>query len=351
MENALSILVLLSVIFYILVKFQRIRDAQEEREKKEDSSLKIKIEPLIARQEISAVEEEIKTAVPTAAGLFPHEIALLGHLSNPRARKNITQAWLNCFPVDNPNAVLESLVDRGFAKWDGKRVRPTEKGEKEVEDNDYVFKFQGSFDFSVWEMNRLLNNVDNSNPQRLNWQGLMRKKLSADLMKASSSLAFQEVSHIHERIGDLCSSEEKYQEAIEHYLVTVYLEANQIPGMPDPRDEDFYNYWLKTTISNHAPFVPSIGHSIIEPPLLRSIVFCYKSLGISINDLRQIVLSKFMELKKLNYPDTFYTIPELTEVVCASVEIDAAKLTAIYKAADERIQKKAATLKTSIPIN
>lgn len=58
-----------------------------------------------------------------------------------------------------------------------------------------------------------------------------------------------------------------------------------------------------------------------------------------------------MELKRLNYPDTFYTIPELAEVVSSSVEIDMTKLIAIYKTADEQIQKKAATLKTSIPIN
>lgn len=352
MENALSILVLLAVIFYILVKFQRIRDAQEEREKKENSGMKVELETIIGTTEIPAVSERLKKAVPTAAGLFPHEISLLGHLSNPRARKNVTKAWLTCYPMDNPTEVLDSLVNRGFAKWDGERVRPTEKGSKEVDDNEYVFYCQRSNHINVWEMNRLINNVDNCNPQHFKWRDLVWQRLTQRKNDAVLSMEFYKASSLEREMGYFLRKEDRNEGALRCFVRSAFIEANDLNHAPlNQKDEDLLNFWIKTRASSHSPFTPSVGCSILPPYALEPIVGVVRKMELTIESLREITLDELLQLKKLRYPEMFFTTEELTEIICYSVFEDADKLKTIYKIADERLQKKAETLKTWIPIS
>lgn len=347
MENALSILILLAVLFYILVKFQRIRDAQEERARRNATEEKVVVTPIEDTEGLPIVAEALKTAVPTAAGLFPHEISLLGHLSNPRARKNITQAWLSCYPMRDPNSVLDRLVDRGFAKWDGKRVRPTEKGLKEIEENEYIFYCQSSNYFNVWEMNRLMNNADNSNPKHFKWRDLVWQRLMQLKNDAVLSINFSEVARLDREMGYFLRDEGRNQGALQHFVRSAFIEANDLGHAPfDPENKDLLNYWLKTNAETHSPFVSTIGCSILPPYALDPIVETVRRMELPIEKLRKIVLDELLRVKQVRYPELFFTTEELTEIICYSVFEDADKLKAIYKIADERLQKETASIKS-----
>lgn len=345
MGNALSILVLLAVIFYILLKFYRIRDDLEGREEQENSGLKVTTETVVGTTEIPAVSERLKTAVPTATGLFPHEISLLGHLSNPRARKNITQAWLSRYPMRDPASVLERLVNLGFAKWDGKRARTTEKGLKEVEENEYVFFCETSNYINVWELNKLINNVGNCNPKRFKWRDLVWQRLNERKVAAVRSLKFHETSSLEREIGYFLRAEGRNEGALRCFVRSAFIEANDLKGMPlDQKDEELLNFWLKTQASTHGPFTPLVGCSILPPYAIEPIIGVVREMELTIEKLREITLDECLRLKRSNYPEVFFTTEELTEILCYSVFEDADKLKAIYTVADERLQRKAESL-------
>lgn len=352
MENALSILVLLAVIFYILLKFYRIRDDLEAREEKENSGLKVTTETVVGTTEIPAVSERLKTAVPTATGLFPHEISLLGHLSNPRARKNVTQAWLSCYPMREPSSVLDRLVDLGFAKWDGKRARPTEKGLKEIEENEYVFYCETHNCIDVWEMNKLINNVDNCNPKRFKWRDLVWQRLNERKIAAVHRLKFHEISSLEREIGYFLRAEGRNEGALRCFVRSAFIEANDLQDMPiGQEDDNLLNFWLKSKASSHSPFTPLVGCSILPLYLIDPIVGVAREMNLTIEKLREITLDELLHLKRSNYPEVFFTTEELTEILCCSVFEDADKLKAIYKVADDRLQRKAETLETWLPVS
>ena len=158
--------------------------------------------------EIPSLHDLVATATPSKQGLYPHEILMLNYASTYKTSGNTFQSfWLYGYGVNNPQAVLDSLLDRGFitiggirdtlqrqtvatlkialskigVKTTGKKENlierileledaatlesqfpdkyfvPTEKGAQEIIDNEYVLYLHRKHYMSVWEMNKLLN--------------------------------------------------------------------------------------------------------------------------------------------------------------------------------------------------
>lgn len=59
--------------------------------------------------------DRLRTAMPSLAGLYPHEILMLNYANTYKnGHNNFQKFWLLDYSVDNPQSVLKSLLDRGF---------------------------------------------------------------------------------------------------------------------------------------------------------------------------------------------------------------------------------------------
>ena len=65
--------------------------------------------------EVQTLESKIRQAIPSQAGLYPHEILMLEYASSYKTcENNFQNFWKWEYLVLDPQAVLDSLFERGF---------------------------------------------------------------------------------------------------------------------------------------------------------------------------------------------------------------------------------------------
>lgn len=163
-------------------------------------------------EDVPSLESRISRATPSKQGLYPHEILMLSYAHTYKVSNNKFQGfWYYLYSVKEPQTILTSLYERGFVtlgdlkdtieklkvtelkeelvsigeKTTGKKAELitrllekgdtnylsqkyqeryytlTEKGEQELNDNNYVAYLHKTKYISVWDMNYLLN-INNS---------------------------------------------------------------------------------------------------------------------------------------------------------------------------------------------
>ena len=193
---------------YVLKNYNIVLEQAKERnamknvcKSKEKSNSKDEVETS------SLLKTQLKDAIPTKNGLYPHEILMLSYADTYKTVKNIFQNfWLYEYGVKNPQAILDSLLEREFIaigdlysviaklkvvelkeelaeldlKTTGKKAelverlfengdkqvlegkyperyyQLTEKGKTELKDNDYILYLHRHKYMSIWEMNKRL---------------------------------------------------------------------------------------------------------------------------------------------------------------------------------------------------
>ncbi len=160
-------------------------------------------------QKVNEIKELAQSSFPSKNGLRPHEIFMLSHAPHYNTERNsFPQFWHYEFGIDNPQAILNMLLERGFIriatakesveklkvpelkeilsehgiKAAGKKVdlvalvrenvseedlgtkipfrryALTDLGEQEVKENEYVIYFGSSIKYglTVWDMNKMI---------------------------------------------------------------------------------------------------------------------------------------------------------------------------------------------------
>jgi len=160
-------------------------------------------------EKVSKIKKLAQSAIPSKNGLRPHEIAMLSHAIHYKTSGNdFPRYWRFDYGIDDPQAVLDMLLSRGFirvttAKENIDRLKVselkeilsehgiksvgkkddlvvsvqenineadligkipvtkyaiTELGAQELKENEYVSYFDGSsrYGLTVWDMNKLL---------------------------------------------------------------------------------------------------------------------------------------------------------------------------------------------------
>src|SRR6056297_1642560 len=86
---------------------------------KKDATLTISM-GVNSNPDIPQLDRLVKKAIPSEHGLYPHEILALDYASKYYIDRNSFQKfWLYQYGVKNVQAVLNSLMERGFLKVGG----------------------------------------------------------------------------------------------------------------------------------------------------------------------------------------------------------------------------------------
>ena len=117
-------------------------------------------------KEIIPFEQRIKNSIPSDTGLYVPEILMLHFCKRfPNPKNGYPGYWWFKYGVRNVGAMLDSLAERGYIAIDPKtqKYKLTKKGEKEQEDNAYVYYMHSKSNdvrYTPWEMNKMLGYGD-----------------------------------------------------------------------------------------------------------------------------------------------------------------------------------------------
>lgn len=147
----------------VLSRASTIPESEKQYYQKDDYYSKVVFENSMFEKEVVPFEQRIKDSIPSATGLYVPEILMLHFCRSFPNPKNggYPGYWWFKYGVRNVGAMLDSLAERGYITIDSKtqKYKLTEKGEKEQEDNAYVYYMHSkSVDarYTPWEMNKML---------------------------------------------------------------------------------------------------------------------------------------------------------------------------------------------------
>ena len=183
----------------VLSRASTIPESEKKYYQKDDYYTKIVFDNSMFEKEVIPFEQRIKDSIPSATGLYVPEILML-HFCNkfPNPTNGYPGYWWFKYGVRNVGAMLDSLVERGYIIIDLKtqKYKLTEKGEKEQQDNAYVYYMHSkSHDvrFTPWEMNKMLGNGDKERYIEILDEIQANSKKMIDQQKAKSEMVRQEL--------------------------------------------------------------------------------------------------------------------------------------------------------------
>lgn len=215
-----------------------------------------------------------RNSIPSKNGLRPHEIAMLSHATHYKTSGNdFPRYWHFDYGIDDPQAVLDMLLDRGFIRAEtakesieklkvpelknillefgvvakGKkadlmeavseniseedlarkipirRYAVTELGEEELKENEYVTYFGGSdkYGLTVWDMNKMLQNYPNKLYRDKVWGELNRQ-----LMENTGSRQFGLYRNTKYDMYKFLLEENRYDDAFFHLAEAFFYDMN-----------------------------------------------------------------------------------------------------------------------------
>lgn len=145
----------------IKIETRPIDDSSYDKSEQADTSSLSSVDPTQTQSNTL-----INNSTPSKNGLFPHEILLISYICSQRANylkegaTTFPKFWFYKYGVDDVQAVLQSLVARGFLQAEDGVYKPTKKGIEEEQYNGYVYyvhRFNDEID--PWEFNKIMQTV------------------------------------------------------------------------------------------------------------------------------------------------------------------------------------------------
>lgn len=330
-----------------------------------------------------SLEELIASAVPSKQGLYPHEILMLGSAHEFKTKANEFQKyWRWHYSITDPQAVLDSLYERGFIRVDdfrrtlesltvpqlkeelkfidqkvtGKKdalidrllqygdvnalsqkypdryYALTPKGEQELKDNAYVAYLAHHGYMSIWEMNKELASSKFSY-RDIVWQHLIRQSVS-DFENYDFGL------YRNTRLSMYNFLMEKNRiEAAFHMLCEVMLyDLSGLGNRGKPLIEwekhdpaDFYSSYYKIILERYFPYKEH--NAYIAPYVMSQLYEMQKKLNLDDNEYRAALLTEFNKIFLIR---RIFTNEECADIVIADLHSDTDALTKIFKTAEKR---------------
>ena len=152
----------------VLSRASTIPESEKQYYQKDDYYSKVVFENSMFEKEVIPFEQRIKDSIPSATGLYVPEILMLHFCKSfPNPKNGYPGYWWFKYGIRNVGALIDSLAERGYITIDLKtqKYKLTEKGEKEQEDNAYVYYMHAKSSdirYTPWEMNKMLGYGDKS---------------------------------------------------------------------------------------------------------------------------------------------------------------------------------------------
>lgn len=358
--------------------FKRNKSVNQTR----DDSPAISIEISYSKQTSSPYEKRedaslhnlLQEATPSRQGLYPHEIYILSKAANYKiSDREINNFWIGGCCVEDVSDILDYLCNKGFiqpgslrdtighlkvpeikgelsaigekvsgrkadlvdrlissnnvnldmlaAKYPDRFYMLTDKGKRELEENEYISYLSKHGYMTIWEMNQKLNN----NPEGFSYRDLIWQKLNKDALNFRKKREFGLYRNTRLQMCEFLLKERKARQAVE-CICDVFAYDSNMFGLYDIPDEyrlsddpDFFKHTYST--ADTAPHVVAQLGSIQE------------ELGLSDAEYRQILLKGF---SKACYPHMAFTNDESADLVIAMLSGDHSTIKQIYSQVNKR---------------
>ena len=334
----------------------------------------------------SELSEHIKSAIPSAAGLYPHEILMLNYASHYNHLKNdFPGFWKRDYYVDDPQQLLDSLLDRGFLCYsdisaslekrpmsvlkelleknnekspskkadviariqelfDSKQLeelfperyyRLTEKGMIEVEQNEYVLYLHQHRFMTVWEMNSLLKKTSvNANRYRDIIWGELHHHSIEHMKNGDFGIYCNDKLAMHEFVLE----ENKYKEALPLLCEVISYdlsglgngEFNLISNSDASTRLVRYNSRITNLICNQSSSEVTLPSRIIE-----RFAALYKALEVSADEF---IKTCYQIFSRIQIHERVFTAEECANIALSEIGLEQRKLKNSYQIAQQRLK-------------
>ena len=330
------------------------------------------------RNDITPIDVRIKKCVPSAHGLYPHEILMLHYAEKYKTQGNtFQQFWLYDYGVSDPEAVLQSLVKRGFvtfgtveacvksekvanlkemlsskgAKVTGKKdelvsrvletftaaeldsmfpaknYALTELGKSDLADNEYVTYLHSNkyYGLDAFKLNRVLAGSTKR------YRDAIWRHFNDQLMKMYRASEFGLYRNTLGEMARFVAEEGRYKDAIKFTFGVVYSDLNCDAN----RSIAVSKSYARDSISHLFPYEGSIA--TIAPGVVRNISAYQEKLGINDEELWDLL--HLCKDRNSDFPFTLFTKDECIQVLFLEKSKDVESLEKIYKKVEQRYRK------------
>ena len=328
------------------------------------------------QEDVIPVEERIKDAIASSHGLYPHEVLALDYAHSYYTEGNHYQGfWWYRYGVSNVDALLRSLLDRGFLqvgdlqsaienenitalkeelkrhglKVSGKKAelvqrlldgvshnelnarfakrtyQLTEPGKQVLEEEAYVpyIHRHQLEDLDIWSLNRIVHT-----PPHMPFRDKIWGYLNQRGMEHINAGNFGLYRNCRYNMAVFLQEEKRYKDALGMLSEVVFYDLSGLSNNYDPKYLDIY-------AGSFFPYKESSATT--APGIINDILQCQKTLGISEDELRTQL---FTHMKKFSAPLHLFTPEECVDIVFMEIREDSEALTKIYAKAKRRFKQK-----------
>ncbi len=332
-------------------------------------------------KDVIPAEIRIKDAIASSHGLYPHEVLVLDYSHSYYTEGNHYQSfWWYGYGVSNVDALLRSLLDRGFlqvgdlqsaienenavvlkeelkkygSKVSGKKAelvhrlinevshdelsvrftkrmyQLTELGKRALEEEAYVpyihrHPFEG---LDIWSLNRIMYT-----PPYMSFRDKILDYLYQRGTEHISAGNFGLYRNCRYSMSVLLQEEKRYMDALGMLAEVVFYDLSGLSNNYDPKYLDIY-------AESYFPYQESSATT--APGIIDAILQCQKELGIVEDELKSELLN---HMRRLSAPLHLFTPEECVDIVLGEVCENTEALTKIYSKAKRRFKQKYPSLK------
>ena len=323
----------------------------------------------------------INKATPSETGLYPYEILMLNYAAKYKtSQKSFPKFWYHTYQVDDPKRVLNSLYLRGYieeasveksiskltvqeiknelkltnnkttgkkselvdrllssasaeylnSKFKDRYYQLTQKGEKELQDNEYIIYANEKSIMDIWEINYKINNEYKGRSYRdIIWIDFEERSKKAIQEKAF--FTYQEIRH---SMSVFLIDENKLKSALNLLCeASLYklnsVEDNQI-DMKEIYHDDFLSNMYLENLEKNSKYEDSW---VKLYPYTEDFIFLKDKLNLTDVEFIKLI---YDFIKNVTLPYRTFNNDECIQIIVAEVHGNKDKLNKIYSTAYKR---------------
>lgn len=335
---------------------------------------------------IPTLSSRIKSAFPSANGLYPHEIMMLDYASSYKTSGNSFQNfWKWNYSVLDPQGVLDSLFERGFicrgdapsalqrlvvadlksmltkkgAKTTGKKdelisriletysveeleetipnrnYALTELGKQELKANEYVPYLHRHHYMSVWEMNIMLHT---NNPSHLRYRDIIWRELNKQSGEHFQNFDFGLYRNTRLSMHDFLIEEKKYKTALHLLCEVISFDLSGLGNgdKPVPDNAVFRQVKYESRMVNLLT-TEDKKEVTVPPGIIGYFERLYNEIGMPSDEFIQYTYEQFAEI---HIHDRVFTGNECANIILSEIGLEERKLHNSRKVAEQRVKQK-----------
>lgn len=366
--------------------------------KKKPTHKEVVREPIIqtnqSKNQPVPLSDLVKSAVPSKLGLYPHEILMLEYAPQFKNSGNTFQGfWYWQYSVTDPQAVLESLIKRGFIqlgdlkstleqlklleikeelkqinqKTTGKKEELidrlleygnheilkqkhperyytlTSKGKSELQENEYVIYLHRNKYLSVWEMNQKLSQT------KLPYRDVLWDYFNKQSIIHARNFDFGFYRNVRLNMYQFLMEEKKFQEAFQLLCEVLSYDLSGLQNNEknlfewEKSNPQVFLEIYKLKLEYYFPYKEE--NKTIAPAVSKWFAQMQERFKMNNEEFRTAV---FENMQKIQLPQRIFSDEECADIIIADISGNTKALESIFRNAEKREKIKLKQIKSKI---